>query len=800
MTKLQKSLKPLFYFHLKGGLLSLLLAVLSIGGATYVFSEKALISSVKQNLLTNAAFRKERIVALVKQQRHWMKSAAENPALVTSAGQLIATYQEKGGDSNAYRWLRDRFRSEYRVLTHVGGVSDLFLLTPQGELAFSLQPEQHDLGEDLTENGFFGASIFSQLIDRVSAGEEVAISDYGDVAFLGRSVMLMGAPLYAPYSAPGEGPVGILVRPFSIDWLHEMLSDYSGLGETGEVVIGQRERRGEAYGARLISLFRNEDSGQSEACSALMNSRKQQFPMWRAIQKVPGSGWVIDSRCRRIYAAWDWIPELNWGMVVRQAESEVLQPIQQLRQRVLLAVLLSLSLLVWLAQRQARQLAEPIEQLTVAAERNREQQVEFEIESGGLQVREVNLLSLAIQRLVYELRTHEQELESTVERRTQDLKQEKQFIESIIESMEEGMVVANPDGEILRGNTKIRQLLGEDPVGSMLQQLLEQEEGERAAQRLLTATGEHIPVHVTETQLSLEQQHDQQPLRLVLIFDLRERVRAEEQNQYLAFQSGVAEMSGVVLHNIGNMLVGMNDSVYKGRNSLEMLEQILRGLKALQHRQKGVGLGEDELQRALEIVTGTMDELIGPSGLVGEFDFMENGFNRMGEVIQKYRNASSIEKVATRTALLPMLEDAGVLVQGRYQKAEVALTIDCASSVELRIHRNLAIQALVNLLNNALEAVEERRFQESTMQGQVKVLVSTRAGELELLVMDNGCGIEAERQSEIFQMGSSSKKYSGGYGLHTVGNFINSLGGTIHVESEGHNCGTTIRIVIPTSM
>ncbi len=795
MSHSDEKLKPLFYFHLKGGLLSLLLAVVSIGGATYLFSEKALISSVKDSLFTHAMFRKDRIQAFVEQQKQWMKTAAGSVEVVSLAEQIIGAYQDGGAGSNSYRWHRDRFRSEYRVMANAGGVHDLFLLTPQGELAFSLQPAEPELGMDLSADGFYGKSIFSELIEQVVARKELVISSYGHVEVLEKSVILMGIPLIAPYAAEGEAFAGILVRPLTLEWLQQMLTDYSGLGETGEVVVVQRESLNNSFDIRFINLSRQGMPPPSDSCQKSMHKEPERFPMWHAIREDQGSGWVIDHDCRPVYAVWNWIPELQWGMVVKQEESEVLQPVHQLRSQVMVAVLLSIALLVWLAQRQARQLARPIEQLTRAAERD-----ELEVQQ-ELQVLEVNRLNRAMQHLVNKLHTHEQELESMVARRTDELQREKSFVESIIHAMEEGMLVIDPEGRVIRANRKMELLLECDPCSLTCKQLFDRSIGEAADQRmrlLMSHSGGHIPVHVSEANFLVDQQDQTQSLRVLMIYDLRERLRAEEQEQYLAFQSGVAEMSAMVLHNIGNAMVGLNGVLYKGRVDLESLERILRALRTMHQRQQTGELDRAAIQRGLELAANAMEDLLGQQGMLGHLDFLESGFSHMGEIIQKHRSSSNTEVAAARFGVRAMLEDVEQLMTDRYQRAAVTLTIDCPAGLEVRMPRNSAIQSMINLLNNSLEAIEEARLEQPDLRGAVTVRAfGVEEARFELQVIDNGIGIEPEQQREIFGFGTTTKTHGSGYGLHVVGNFINSIGGDIRVESAGSHQGATMRLILP---
>ncbi|WP_459871669.1 ATP-binding protein [Endothiovibrio diazotrophicus] len=72
-------------------------------------------------------------------------------------------------------------------------------------------------------------------------------------------------------------------------------------------------------------------------------------------------------------------------------------------------------------------------------------------------------------------------------------------------------------------------------------------------------------------------------------------------------------------------------------------------------------------------------------------------------------------------------------------------------------------------------------------------------GVLEIRVADNGCGIARERLQEIFLSGSSTKLRQTGMGLHSVANFVLSLGGAIEARSEGVGRGAEVVIRLPRS-
>jgi signal transduction histidine kinase len=101
-------------------------------------------------------------------------------------------------------------------------------------------------------------------------------------------------------------------------------------------------------------------------------------------------------------------------------------------------------------------------------------------------------------------------------------------------------------------------------------------------------------------------------------------------------------------------------------------------------------------------------------------------------------------------------------------------------------------RALLNLVVNANDAVKEKDSGIIT----ISTFIDTQ-NHLNIGVSDNGCGIEPDRINNVFQLFFTTKGTKGsGLGLPMVQRFVESLGGTITVESKVDE-GTTFNLNIP---
>lgn len=100
-------------------------------------------------------------------------------------------------------------------------------------------------------------------------------------------------------------------------------------------------------------------------------------------------------------------------------------------------------------------------------------------------------------------------------------------------------------------------------------------------------------------------------------------------------------------------------------------------------------------------------------------------------------------------------------------------------------------RTLTNLLSNARKAVAEVR------RPEVGVDFHLEPGRLQIVVRDNGCGMDAERQRALFLPFTSGFEEGTGLGLSLVYQFIQAMGWQIKVES-GVGEGTKVRLILPT--
>jgi len=177
--------------------------------------------------------------------------------------------------------------------------------------------------------------------------------------------------------------------------------------------------------------------------------------------------------------------------------------------------------------------------------------------------------------------------------------------------------------------------------------------------------------------------------------------------------------------------------------------------------------------------------------------------DRLEAIVEDLLTLSRIEKESEAEEIT--LEEHSVqevlvkAVQACGNKAEVKkihLQLDCAEGLKGRINPLLLEQAVVNLIDNAINYSEEGK--------SVTIKAEEKQKEILIQVLDQGCGIERKHLERIFERfyrvdKSRSRKLGGtGLGLAIVKHIIQAHGGRVSVESQIGE-GSTFTLHLPRS-
>jgi len=351
----------------------------------------------------------------------------------------------------------------------------------------------------------------------------------------------------------------------------------------------------------------------------------------------------------------------------------------------------------------------------------------------------------------------------------QRLARERGLFEDIFNTLQEGVLVINPDGEIEYANAAAHRLIGlnnDELMGQLLWRLVP---GLRPSLGVVLEDGA-MPIVTREFELTYPEPRtvrlymvpfhsdnagDRNRFAVILTDVTRDKASTEEliENERT---SSILLLAAGVAHELGNPLNSLNIH-------LQLIERKLRRLKASTAE-------VDKLTDSIEICRGEVDRL---DGIINNF-------------------LQAIKPQQPDLGELNMVEVLDEVLQ--FQQNEMLdrdVTVDAESVPDLPIimaDRNQLKQVFFNVIKNALEAMEPG--------GRLKVGTRFDDDSVYLMFGDTGSGIKQEDLLRLFEPYHTTKPEGNGLGLMIVQRIMREHGGKVGVESK-HGVGTVVTLDFP---
>ncbi|MBT7306733.1 MAG: response regulator, partial [Gammaproteobacteria bacterium] len=282
---------------------------------------------------------------------------------------------------------------------------------------------------------------------------------------------------------------------------------------------------------------------------------------------------------------------------------------------------------------------------------------------------------------------------------------------------------------------------------------------------------------------------------ILVLHDLTTRLQEEKKQQYLAFQSGIADMSASILHNIGNALTGIGGQVSFINKKAIMLEQLEKIFHQFNERKE---VDEATFREVMQTSTRLLAEITTKDGgIKQELKQITESIQEIAKIISVHRSTTKPELSNARIYLKDLVEDVLILLRDEIQQTNIKVRSDLDSQILVQIPRNPAMQMIRHLIQNSVEAIIRRVELENRAdwQGEITISVYSTDEDQALFVLeDNGCGFSANQQPYLFTRGYTTKKGGSGFGLHSSGGFIQDLGGKLELTSGGEFRGAKARV------
>ncbi len=356
------------------------------------------------------------------------------------------------------------------------------------------------------------------------------------------------------------------------------------------------------------------------------------------------------------------------------------------------------------------------------------------------------------------------------------LAQEKGFLETVFNAIQEGIIVTDSSGRITYLNDGACELFGldgEDSIGKLLDERVRGLDW-----NALTHSGGPVTrdleifyprnrfinfyivplviesrVDRNENAAADDRGYSEQVGYAIIMRDITESRRTAEKTIESERLNALTLLAAGVAHELGNPLNSLNIH-------LQLMERQSRKLK---------GKERDELQQSIEICRGEI--------------------NRLDSIVTQFLRAIR----PSRPQLQP--ENVNVIVEEavRFFSAEIEAR-DIVVETELRsdlpllqLDRDQMKQAFYNVIKNSFEAMRRR--------GILRIRTDMDESHVRVSFIDTGGGMSAETLSHVFEPYYTTKESGTGLGLLIVRRIMREHGGELAIEStEGKGLTLTIRL------
>jgi diguanylate cyclase (GGDEF)-like protein/PAS domain S-box-containing protein len=292
----------------------LLAAALPLAGLAWFYLssfERALTETVLQNVSSIADKKADQIDSFINERLADAETYSRRPSVRQALADFSRAYQRGGLAATAE--VARHYHAELGTLLESANYYDLLLIDTQGNVVFSIDHES-DLGSNLA-NGPYRDSGLTTGWRRAMLGLQTDLTSFKPYApSSGKIAAFLVAPVF-----DRDRLIGALALQVNIDVLTHVVSDRTGLGQTGETTLAQRAGDDVLYTAPLLHI-------QDAAYHYRVPLKQAALPMQKALQGGHDRGIAADYAGIETAAAWRYLPALNWGMVVKTDTAEAFAP------------------------------------------------------------------------------------------------------------------------------------------------------------------------------------------------------------------------------------------------------------------------------------------------------------------------------------------------------------------------------------------------------------------------------------------------------------------------------------------
>ncbi len=299
-------------------------------------ANQSLKKTVRQGLLAIADAKATELENFIRERRADLNMVSRFTKIADLLPALAEARRKDSINSPAYTELSQKIRPYVANFVESFGYSNAFIFDIDGSVLFQLKPNLR-IGSNLL-TGPLKESELAEVFDRVRKLLQTEVSDYQMYPTRTEPAAFIATPVFS-----NQGRIaGFVALELSNKQDFRVLKDYSGLGETGEVMVAMRHGQNEFI---YVAPPRNSDAKPLSFRGQFQDGKGT--AMQRAVEGQRGYGEAIDYLGKPVVAAWSYLPSYRWGMVVKQDDGEAFALIY--RQILVVTALLATTFLIVIA-------------------------------------------------------------------------------------------------------------------------------------------------------------------------------------------------------------------------------------------------------------------------------------------------------------------------------------------------------------------------------------------------------------------------------------------------------------------
>ncbi|MGR3293184.1 MAG: ATP-binding protein [Candidatus Scalindua sp.] len=624
--------------------------------------------------------------------------------------------------------------------------------------------------------------IFKSCVSK-NNGESYTGKSYS-VPYLNVDCIFISAPLTNKHD---NKTIGVIINAYDIAILDEITANRAGMGESGEVLLGQKR------GDKVVFLTTLKYApGMPGRISVPLSSTGSE-PMRLALNGQTGTIIASDYRGKDVVAAYLYIPDMDWGLVTKLDKKEVFLPITHLRIFTIILACINAIVVITIVIIVSKKVTRPIRELVNGTKKIASGDLDFKIPATSKD--EIGLLASSFNEMTSQLGESNKRLEDYAENlkgmvaeKAEKIMVSERRYRLFFDTLQEGVYQCEPgfEGVFTLVNQVAAEMFGykspEEMIGTKVKDIyVDLEDRKRLLEKLykdeiwrnfvsFCKKINGVRFYTERTSNVVRNEKGEVVYIEGIISDITERTRNEQERErlFLEVEYKNKEMEQIIYvtsHDLRSPLLNIQGFSRELQASLEQMVAILRESDVSDElRAKFAEPLDGDIPDALKFIltsSSKMDKLL--SGLLR--------ISRMG------RASIKIQELEMNRHISEVIETYEYKIKIANVKIQIDELPPCRGD-DLQIN-----QIFSNLLDNALKYLDRNR------EGIIKISGKKEEGHSVYCVEDNGIGIAERHQKNVFEIfhrlqPDGNIEAGEGLGLTIVRRILDRHGGRIWVESE----------------